>query len=275
MNTRLTWPSRLPVIALLAAAVGSFVHAEPQARQQPAQELLSLQFRGGTAAEYVAAIRRQAPMANVLVDSGAEKVPMPALELNRVTVRTALELLDSRHYKGTREQIEMDVRRIRNHPDEEDTFHVRTHVIGTHRPMETHVWSIAEVLEREMTDDAVLAAVRLALEVVDSPNEADVRFHEDTGLIIARGDGEQLSAINDVVARLKDAIKPPPEAGAGAKGLLQERNALHLEMERLAVRLESLERLVAQKEAELNNAHKELRSMQAALDSERRRSEQP
>ena len=66
MITRVSWP----LTALLAAAIaaGSVVHAEPQSRQTSHDGLLSLQFRGGTAAEYVSAIRRQAPLANVLVD---------------------------------------------------------------------------------------------------------------------------------------------------------------------------------------------------------------
>ena len=72
MNTNRTCPRRrrlCSVAALLAAAVtaAGVVHADPQAPQTPDEGLLSLQFRGGTAAEFVSAIRRQVPLVNVLV----------------------------------------------------------------------------------------------------------------------------------------------------------------------------------------------------------------
>lgn len=263
---RSPWTAALLAAALLAVpplALG-------QSERDDESGLISLRFKGGTATEYVNAIRLEGPPANMHVDTAVEQVRMPPVELNRVSVRTALELLDGRIEQRPRDQIKIAVRPLTRSPHEIETYHVRALLIGMSRQTEAGVWSIAGLVEHGIPAEAILSAIETAVEVVNSPTDSVVRFHKDTGLVIARGDGEQLSTIHQVIDRLESAANP---RNAKAEAAIKKAAGIRMEMERQAVRLEELERTLQRKEHELAETQAELQNLQAVLDTKRRRSE--
>lgn len=54
---------------------------------------LSVQFKGGTIEEYVETLKRGRDDINAVVDSGAGKVPMPSVSLEKASVGSALQLI--------------------------------------------------------------------------------------------------------------------------------------------------------------------------------------
>lgn len=263
--------TRLPALALAAALIVAPLAAPPtSASGQSADQLpslISVEFRGGSAAEYVEAIRRAAEEVNILVDPGLSDVPMPPLTLTHVSTDTALELLESRVHEGRDGTVRVRVQRVRNVPHEVATFQVRAELIsGRQRPTDAGVLSIREITESGIAAEAVIDAIKVALEVAGSPTKADIRYHKETGLVIARGDVSQLATVDQVIARLRDSVDEDRETRARH----DLRSAL-LEIQGLTQRLEQLERELHRREVELQETRKRLADTLTQLEVERGR----
>ncbi|MHC4414187.1 MAG: hypothetical protein ACYS0G_02765 [Planctomycetota bacterium] len=264
--------------------------------------LISLTFGGGAVIDYVAAIQRAAGKMNIVVAPEANEVRMPPVTLHGVTPAAALDLLDGRSHRQRDRSVKLAVRHMPTYEmQERQTYQVLALVSGRATGSRAHVWTVADLLENGIGAEAVLSAVEMALEVVGSGTEPDVRFHEDTGLLIARGDEGQMEAIDEVVDRLgqtvqerrqdaveqlqerlkraeaerDDVIARLAETDAATKQALHEAATFQREMERLEVRIAELGRIVEGKEHELAASRVELRQLRSALESERKRPSVP
>ena len=267
--------------------------------QADAPHLISLKFPGGTAVAYINAIRKAAGELNVVVAHEAGEIRMPPVSLNRVTPAAALDLLDDRSHREHDRRVELKVRVMPTYDvAEQPTYQIMAHVSGRPRTIGAHVWTIAEILTDDITAEGVLSAVEMALEIVGSDTKLDIRFHEDTRLIIARGDQAQLEAIEEVIVRLNDAREESgrsalqemtarlaevdtaradafnrvAEAEALALRPSEEAGAFRREMERLEVRSDELQRMVDRKDHELARARSDIRALESALDAAKKRS---
>jgi len=265
------------------------------------KELISVKFAGGTVTEYVKALVKEAGTINIVVALEAADVPMPPVTLTKVTVSAAIDLVDGRSASLPGRIIELGVRHMPQYAEEElPTYQISADVLGTVRPRpNASVWTIANLVRGDVFDtDDVLAAVETALDVVESTTEPIIRFHKETGLLIARGDPHQLGTINEVLEQLERSqilmTQWPMQELRTSNAALQveltnakarvadrtvERNTARVELRQYRVELEAqmarlaeTERMLQQRNRELTELTSLLRKTQAELEAERRKS---
>jgi hypothetical protein len=263
-------------------------------------QLISLNFRGGTVVEYVAAIRKAAGDINVVIAPEAAEIQMPAVSVKRVTVAAALDLLDGRSRDAHTRRVKLEVVHMPVYDTEEkQTYQVRAQVSGRPSARAASVWTAAVLLDHDISSQALLSAVETAIEVVGSTTKPDVRFHEDTGLLIASGDHDQLSAIEEVLDRLAEAVggrrddemrqfemklmeidldrqsarKRLEDTQAQAQQAQDENTALVREITRLEMVTTEQRRMLETKDRELTVVMADLRALQVELQQERSRRE--
>lgn len=285
--------STIAFTALLICVPTSRSAADPPAELP----LLDLRFGGGTAADYVAAVAAAAGQINVVVPAEAGEVAMPPIALKHVTPAAALDLLDGKSMERPGRRVRLSITHMPVYrTDERQTFQVEADVRGQPGPPTmARVWAMAELLDHGVSSDAVLAAVETALDVAGSSSPLDVRFHEDTALLIASGDGTQLEAIEMVIDRLRESteqrgdearnnlereMEKVQEDRARAAARIEELEvdlarvrkeveAQRIEMTRLEVHNEELRRMLDGRERELAKSNAEVRSLEQALMHER------
>ena len=112
-------------------------------------------------------------------------------------------------------------------PEERPTYQVQARSSGRATlgvpARATKVWTVSSLLGGDLTSRKLLSAVETALEVVGSEPKPDVRFHEDTGLLIARGNEPQIVAIADVIEQLGAALRQTQDRQiADLRNILEE-----------------------------------------------------
>ncbi len=258
------------------------------------EKLISVEFEGGTVAQYIVALEKVAGPINIVVPEDAAEIPLPAIGLNNATVSAAIELLNTR-VPGDGYAMILQVEKIRPFDArEQPTYRMQLDRYGRERKPqeETQVWSAAQLLATHFKSADVLAAIEAALDVSNLSTKAEIRFHEATGLIIARGVDAQLSIIDDVLdqltitqhymrgepisklesqldeLRVMVANKEAELADArNATGLARrDTQDLKLQIEAMSVRLEESDRLMQQKEAVIVDLATQLREVTGSSD---------
>lgn len=288
----------LAILLMMVAGIDSgFEPAAACARQEDELAIteggwLSLNFGGGTAADYIEAIRSASKSANIVVMPGAEHVLMPPVQLKAVTLLSALKLLDhlqsvdenGRRYILRFDQIESnwfdltDDDRRREGVDSPTTLPVFVvNVDSAPAPwgkqdqsaVEPQVWDIESLVQALSADD-VLATIDVALPLAteDEPN-VEIRFHEETGILIARGEAMALRMIDEVLNHLEGTAQARGAADERARrvdeleSVLEERRKhaeevaaqreqLAQEAEQMQVRMRELREVVDQLRVELD-----------------------
>ena len=266
------------------------------------EELISVKFAGGTVTEYIEALvkAKKAGTINVVVALEAADVPMPPVTLTKVTVSAAIDLVDGRSASPPGRNIKLDVRHMPQYAEQEQpTFQIQASVYGDAVRTQASVWTIANLLRDDILDaDDVLAAVETALDILESTGEPIIRFHKETGLLIARGDLAQLSAIEDVLgqlaqsqqfksqqpnqrlmekytaanAELTSAMARKADLTSELDRARTEARQLRIELEAQVARLAETERMLHEKDRELADVTSLLRQTRGELERERRRS---
>ena len=115
---------------------------------------------------------------------------MPPVTLTKVTVSAAIGLVDGRSLLQRERSIQLDVRHMPQYTEQEQpTYQIHATVRGNPVGTQASVWTIANLLRGDIFDaDDVLEAVETALDILQSTDEPIIRFHKQTGLLIARGD---------------------------------------------------------------------------------------
>ena len=294
-TTRAVAGALLCISLLTAGAAGS----------PPADAILiDLEYPGGPATDYIKALLRSAGEINIVVPAEASEVLMPPVSLKRVTAAAALDLLDGRSTKRPGREVRLSVSELPLYDTEERrTYKIEAEVWGNPASAHASVWTIAGLLDNEVSSKAVLSAVEITLEIVGSTTPMDVRFHEDTGLLIASGDGAQLEAIEQVLDRLQESIAQRRndamqeqqlrmmtldaarnqavsrllELEAASKSVQQELEATRNEMARRELMNTELRRMLDGKDRELADLNAQLRAteqrLRDALQRERTRHE--
>ena len=202
----------LSTIVLFGMMLCTAATAQTDAGDRNAAQPIDLKFRGGTAAEYVEAIRRAAEYLNVVVMPDVAQVRMQPVELKRVDPTAAVRMLHGLRQERPEGAIVLTVDAI---PGElfRSTVYMVSAVPEAPRgrqrsATDSTVWSLTEILNSGVTAEDVLTAVETALEMFDEDyDHATLRFHEETGLLMAYAHPEQVEAANDVVSALTDALR--------------------------------------------------------------------
>lgn len=204
---------RIPVmtVSLLLMAFIAFTATaqsdQANKRRIEGPPLVTMKFPGGTAADYVAAIKTAAGDVNIVPAVECEDVPVPAVELTDASIEAALSVLQGRKHQKGDALIELAVHDANSgQPGEQQIFNVIAISKNFQRPMPpqlSRVWSIAGIAEARVKPEDVLTAIQTSLDLLgDGSKPAQIKFHKETNLIIARGSPEQIDSIDEVVRQL-------------------------------------------------------------------------
>lgn len=256
--------------AFIVLLLSLFAATGATAQSPTENPLIDVRFGGGTATKYIEAIRKAAGDINVLVAPEAVKIQMPPVTLSKVSVAAALNLLDGKEQRTPNQIVRVKVDMMPRHSAlERETFQIRVDVRrDRERVPGAYVWSVSSLLDHDISSQALLSAVEMALDVIDSDTPLDVRFHEDTGLLIAMGDLGQMETIDRVLDQLREGVdNRRAEAAHGeAAGLPRELMQLEIHASELTLMLQS-------RNKELAAAREALRAVERELDRERARRE--
>lgn len=208
------------ILALVAGLVPCLilpVELRGQTAEQPPAEppvqraVISLNFTGGTVAEYVEAVIKTAKDINIVVMPEAREFEVPPLTLTAVDVGSAMQLLDARTAQQGRGLVELSVQEIEPFQGNGRAIYTISAQRGgppdSELPEEAGVWTIAELLGANMKAEDILTAIQTAVDLIaDRYGPAEIRFHEATGLIIGRGQVQQMHTVEQVIDRLRKGI---------------------------------------------------------------------
>lgn len=208
------------------------------------ETIVNIQFGGGTLAEYVEMLRDAYPRVNVLLTGDCENALLSAVSLRNVTMNTALNLLDGRvmELAGRDVQLAVELRVTEGVVEEEPVWIINCHDVSRAKALEVmpvyRVWSIRNlVAESSISQDDLFGAVEAAIELsyqsrleeVGNGSPLDMskdnqrvskpvmKFHEGSGLLIVRGQPEDLMIIEEVfnaVTGVRVAGVASPETAA-------------------------------------------------------------
>jgi hypothetical protein len=221
----------------------------------------SIDFPGGTVAEYLAAIRKAFPGANIVGSAGLEKYTIPPITLTHVTIHGALEPLEiivkppSANTPRVRVMIDNDVASVWL-----DSFIGPGQFVREHAPLQTLVWNSKVLTMRgTVTVPDITGAIDTALSVFTDP-KPEVRIHEQTGILVVRGTEAQLDAAREVIDQLG---KTPPSAESWAAQEIATRKRDLVEMQQ---RVRTIELSIANLEARRKSVQQGLESDQIDND---------
>lgn len=221
---------------------------------------ISIKFPGGTIAEYVKAVQAQRrdnswPV-NVILGPGTERIVVRPIELNFVSVDTAMDVL---RFAAECEPGELRIDHISAHDDESPTFSILQKSSDAARGrQEFEVLSIAP-LTRPTVDgvsrpdlaiksDVVLSAVELALPTGEEPARA--KYHEESQLLILQGTPRATNAVHQVIkAMIDDQWQRLGDAGRSQKEMIEATARI----ERARVRLATAEQTSAMMREKLDH----------------------
>lgn len=166
-----------------------------------AKRNFDLQFKGGSAIEYVNAIRAAYPKANILAMPGLEEFDVPAANLQGVTVSAALQAINNQQTAIDGVQAEIRLERVNmQHSDERVfTLSLKRHEFDA----VSAVWSVGEHFELGIGEADLLSAVNAVLTMNDQ--KATVRFHPETRLIMVRGRQQTLEMVEETLEQVLES----------------------------------------------------------------------
>jgi len=228
---------------------------------------ITLSFPGGSVAKYVAAIRKdlnaRGEETNIILKDDVDMVTLPAMDLTNVTLESALQILHHHEQHDGNEVVRLDLDMVRG--GGAPIFVLSAQHIGPRRGSQSeemvHVWNVSQLLANNIKADDMLTAIETALSLVRSIDEAaEIRFHEATGLVIARGTGEQVSTMDQVIEQLKDTAA---RSGAEQKRQLELERAQQAQVDAHALkeRFEQAKVEMTQSQRERDDLVRELSMM--------------
>ncbi len=255
--------SCVSIVALVAAAVACGPQAQAQFTSPPS---FSLQFAGGTIGEYVNALQEASGGANIVVASpevGA--IRFPPVRLESVTLEAAVIVLEGEYPTKQAGNVYVSAEMV-GHPAEgvKPLFRISANR-QTHLAAEVKVWSVADLIAGSLAPEDFLTAVEAVVELIPGHQPAEIRFHKETGLLIARGDPHQLDAIEGVVEQIRgNVVLEEVFAGLEPWGAAQAGPAKALE--RLQGEVARLEGSVAEKNQEIESLRMIVRDLELQLN---------
>ncbi|MHC4992803.1 MAG: hypothetical protein ACYTGC_17665 [Planctomycetota bacterium] len=235
-------------------------------------DTIDLEFAGGKLSEYVAALRRKVPEANIIVLPEAASVTIPRVKLKSVDMHAAITLLKELVEQDENRIVKLDVRTTApTRADAVPVYTVRAQFRDTSERDLTHsqVLAVADLMDAEVEPDALLTAVEtaLALEPEALP-PAQIKFHQATGLLIVRGHMTQTRVIQEIV----NSVRANVEGRLASARAQAEQDALEAEAmykNQLSMQEQEAQRLrdeLSQASAENNELRSEIAKMQLRLE---------
>ena len=184
------------LLGILAGALGTAAYASDA---KPKAETFDLSFAGGTPAELVEAISRASgAKPNVLVSPRLAKTVLPKMELHSVTVNSvfvALNLLTA---------VEGSARWTAS---ENNVWVLQSRSVDRR----TQIYYVGDLLQKFKIED-LNTAIAIAWKMDGNEAQAELKYHQDTQLLLARADERQLRLVTELLTELRRAVTPAPTA---------------------------------------------------------------
>lgn len=177
--------------------------------------LVSLDFPGGTMAQFVRDLRAAQQKANIALGEGAEASKVPALKVTDTTVGQALEVAAAVAAVGE-DGHQIVVREVGPGPGEPvyAVSAMRPPVMalnGGQPPVQLRVFSLAQLTEPAAGDSAqapIAVPVATILSAIESGIAGmlaapKMRYHQNSSLLFVQGDERQLGVVREVLASLE------------------------------------------------------------------------
>ena len=190
---------------------------------------VSVEFSGGSVAEYVTALKEKREGINVVVDPEAAAIVMPAVSLKRALVADALyliqqiavgrniNLLVNRVGNRNRQNVRPARRGAKANANEIETdVYVITYQ-GRRKRKSLRIFSLKDFPtegEQASKEDAqaerVLKAIdaALGLAVTSEKDKATVTFHSDSRLLMVSGTDREISVVDQVLEAMRRLRAP-------------------------------------------------------------------
>ena len=202
---------------------------------------VTIEFRGGTVSQFVETVRDSfGASANIVVETEARNVVLSAVELTVTDALSAAAAVP--HLEADAEGVQLDFGR----GPEFGVIGVLRHDTGQREPTRTHVWTLIQILDSGYEPSNVLSAVKTSLQATSDVG-VDVKYHEDTQLLIANATGREIDAIGKVLNELVHASEYRLHERAAQSDAAELENAreriiaLTEENRQLLARLQTLE----------------------------------
>lgn len=217
--------------------------ATGQPRATGSQETrFDLNFKGGTPKQFIEAINSQSGLkVNVIIPNEEADVQLPAIEVSGVTIQRLFQALTQASMKETnvvtghvfpgnsggkgfpqyqRHQISQGFRTSDNPPSQDSIWYfyvqrpMNPPVIQDDARVSVQVFQLAPLLKSHSVDE-ITTAIKTTWQMMDEAVTPELKYHSDTGLLIAKGTEMQLQMVNQVLAQLQHSEKGPTGDSAG------------------------------------------------------------
>jgi len=186
---------------MLALMVGlsAVAHAADAEDKAAGNGLFDLSFAGGTPQKLVSEMERASGLKlNVLIPPELADTRMPPMELRSVNVQTVFDSLDML-WRDSMAWIR---------PGRSEGGKPTVWVLSRARDSrKTQAFYVGHLLKKFKIGD-ITTAVQTTWQLGGKDAKSELKYHQDTELLIALGNPEQLSTAAEVLAQLKLAIEP-------------------------------------------------------------------
>jgi hypothetical protein len=158
-------------------------------------ETFDIQFPGGSPSELLSALESAGgKKVNALVLPGMEKVRFPKLDFQGVTTANVLNAVSMLDNGRTARWLE------------NDRVWILTAPSTNRRPQ---VFYVGNLLSQLKIDD-ITTAIQTTWQMAGKPATAEMKFHEETKLLIVLGESQQLESVTEVLGQLMNSISNSP-----------------------------------------------------------------
>jgi hypothetical protein len=182
----------------------------PSRRAGPEPVVVSFSFEGGTLKEFVAAVRKDQPKANIVLATRADSAVIPPMILRDAGVEQALEGA----CMAAEADFQVRVKEFRGAGQPVYSIYAYAQpqsggvqMVGP-KPGQLHqrVLTLNDLTAQRasgmkpMKVETVLSALDLAM--ADEKKPPRIRYHEDAGLLLVRGTYEQIEVVEQIIVTL-------------------------------------------------------------------------
>lgn len=176
------------------------------ATQVSSPKKVSVDFPGGTIADYVDAIKKEADTLNLIVTESAKDLTLPKIALKNVPTHVAIKCIE--------QCFDSNKTIVRVSGEIEGVQFIQAEVISTNQ---VEVINIRHLISGKRDEkENFLAAVETGLQMQnEAGTNLKIKFHEETGLLFLAGDRTEIDLVQQIVSELSPQHRGGMGSGTG------------------------------------------------------------